>query len=155
MSESASLKETPGKRSSSRRDFLRVSAAGLAVPIAGVAFASCSTGSAESAAGAAVEAEEAGTGGEPAPSPPPGKSARELADEMDLMHEAGVKSFPAKTAGKGNQILEPRIERGVKVFELTAAKIQWEAEVRKFVEAWAYNGQVPGIQIRVREGDKV
>jgi FtsP/CotA-like multicopper oxidase with cupredoxin domain len=43
----------------------------------------------------------------------------------------------------------------VKVFHLTASKIQWETEPGKKVEAWAYNGQVPGPQIRMREGDRV
>jgi FtsP/CotA-like multicopper oxidase with cupredoxin domain len=74
---------------------------------------------------------------------------------MDKMHEAGVKAFPAKTAGKGNQLMAPRIENGVKIFELTAEKIQWEVAPGQMVEAWAYNKQVPGPQIRVREGDKV
>jgi FtsP/CotA-like multicopper oxidase with cupredoxin domain len=77
------------------------------------------------------------------------------AETMDKMHEAGVKAFPAKTAGKGNQPMQPRIEKGVKVFELTAEKIQWEIAPAQMVEAWAYNNQVPGPQIRVREGDRV
>jgi FtsP/CotA-like multicopper oxidase with cupredoxin domain len=77
------------------------------------------------------------------------------AETMDKMHEAGVKAFPAKTSGKGNQLLTPRIEKGVKIFELTAEKIQWETAPGQMVEAWAYNKQVPGPQIRVREGDRV
>jgi FtsP/CotA-like multicopper oxidase with cupredoxin domain len=77
------------------------------------------------------------------------------ADAMDAMHEKGIKAFPAKTAGKGGQLLAPRIEKGVKIFEVTAKKIQWETEPGKLVEAWAYNEQVPGPQIRVREGDRV
>lgn len=82
-------------------------------------------------------------------------SALANANAMDAMHERDIKSFPAKTTGKGNQLLAPRIEDGVKIFELTAKKIQWETEPGKFVEAWAYNDQVPGPQIRVREGDRV
>ena len=77
------------------------------------------------------------------------------ADAMDAMHEKGIKAFPAKTAGKGGQLLTPRIDKGVKIFEVTAKKIQWETEPGKLVEAWAYNDQVPGPQIRVREGDRV
>lgn len=77
------------------------------------------------------------------------------ADAMDKMHEAGVKAFPAKTAGKGNQLLSPRIEKGFKIYDLTASKIQWETMPGQKVEAWAYNGQVPGPQIRVRQGDRV
>jgi FtsP/CotA-like multicopper oxidase with cupredoxin domain len=43
----------------------------------------------------------------------------------------------------------------VKVFELTAREIQWEVEPGRMLPAMAYNGQVPGPQIRVREGDRV
>ena len=63
---------------------------------------------------------------------------------MDAMHETGVKAFPAKTEGKGNQLLEPRLEGGVKVYELTAEEIEWEVEPGRRVKAWTYNGQVPG-----------
>lgn len=74
---------------------------------------------------------------------------------MDDAHEKGVKAFPAKTAGKGNQLLEPRMDGRTKVYELTAKKIQWEVEPGRMIEAWAYNEQIPGPQIRVREGDRV
>jgi FtsP/CotA-like multicopper oxidase with cupredoxin domain len=77
------------------------------------------------------------------------------ADAMDELHEKGVKAFPAKTAGKGNQLLKPRLDGDVKVFELNAKKIQWEVEPGRMIEAWAYNEQIPGPQIRVREGDRV
>jgi len=77
------------------------------------------------------------------------------ADAMDAMHEKGIKAFPAKTAGKGAQPFEPKIIGGVKVYEITAKKIKWETEPGKLVEAWAYNDQVPGPTIRVKEGDKV
>ncbi len=90
----------------------------------------------------------------PAPSAPPtGMSA----DEMDAMHEAGVKAFVAgvKTEGVGNQPLQPRIENGVKVFELTCKPMSWEYDAGKRVDAWTYNGQVPGPEIRITEGDTV
>ena len=74
---------------------------------------------------------------------------------MDAMHEKGVKAFPAKTDGKGNQLLRPRIEKGVNVYDLTCEEIQWEVEPGRRIKAWAYNNQVPGPQIRVREGDRV
>jgi len=69
--------------------------------------------------------------------------------------EAVMKAFPAKTAGKGNQILEPRLDGATKVFDLTASVVQWEVSPGQRVEAWTFNGQVPGPQIRVREGDRV
>ncbi|MGI8509913.1 MAG: multicopper oxidase family protein [Gemmatimonadaceae bacterium] len=82
-------------------------------------------------------------------------STRAAADAMDKMHESVMKAFPAKTKGKGNQLLHPRMEGNVKVFDLTALKAQWETEPGKTIEAWTYNGMVPGPQIRVREGDRV
>lgn len=82
-------------------------------------------------------------------------SAAAAADAMDSMHEAGVKAFPAKTTGKGNQLFDPVIESGVKTYRLTARKIQWETAPGQTVEAWAYNDQVPGPQLRVKEGDRV
>ncbi len=38
---------------------------------------------------------------------------------------------------------------------LTASEIEWELQPGTPVRAWAYNGQVPGPEIRVREGDRV
>jgi FtsP/CotA-like multicopper oxidase with cupredoxin domain len=84
-----------------------------------------------------------------------GAAALANADAMDAMHEKGIKAFPAKTAGMGNQLMQPTMDKGVKVFELTAKKMQWETEPGHMVEAWAYNDQVPGPQIRVKEGDRV
>ena len=76
-------------------------------------------------------------------------------EEMDKAHEEGVKAFPAKTEGIGGQQLEPKIVDGVKVFELTAKAIKWEVSPGKFVDSYAYNGQVPGPEMRVNQGDKV
>jgi FtsP/CotA-like multicopper oxidase with cupredoxin domain len=83
------------------------------------------------------------------------QAATAAAEQMDKMHEAGVKAFPAKTAGKGNQPFAPRVENGVKIFELTAKKVRWETMPGLTVDAWVYNDQLPGPQIRVREGDRV
>jgi FtsP/CotA-like multicopper oxidase with cupredoxin domain len=59
----------------------------------------------------------------------------------------------APLATKGNQPLEPKLVDGVKVFELTASVVQWEVVPGEFVEAYAYNGMVPGPLLRVTEGD--
>jgi FtsP/CotA-like multicopper oxidase with cupredoxin domain len=82
-------------------------------------------------------------------------TAATAAEAMDAMHEKGIKAFPAKTEGKGNQLLAPRVEKGVKIYDLTASVVQWEVEPGRKVEAWTYNGVVPAPQIRVREGDRV
>ncbi|GMU39712.1 MAG: hypothetical protein AMXMBFR23_05780 [Chloroflexota bacterium] len=77
------------------------------------------------------------------------------AEEMDALHLAVIAEFPAATEGLGNQPMEPVIVDGVKVFELTASEVQWEVEPGKFRAAMAYNGQVPGPEIRVDLGDQV
>jgi len=79
-------------------------------------------------------------------------------DEMDAMHAEGVKAFvegTAKTAGLGGQPLEFEMDGDTKVFRLTCQAIQWEFAPGKFADAFAYNGVVPGPEIRVTEGDKV
>ncbi|MDP9357430.1 MAG: multicopper oxidase domain-containing protein [Chloroflexota bacterium] len=40
-------------------------------------------------------------------------------------------------------------------FVLTAEEVDWEIMPGVVVQAWAYNGQVPGPELRVREGDTV
>ena len=132
----------------SRRDFLRKGAA-AAVALPAIASLGACTETAPAAARTPPS-----TSTQPPP-PAPVLSVRDKADEMDAMHEKGIKAFPAKTEGKGNQMMEPRLDKGVKVFELTAEEIQWETEPGRKVKAWAYNGQVPGPQIRVHEGDRV
>jgi FtsP/CotA-like multicopper oxidase with cupredoxin domain len=146
-------------RRESRRSFLRH---GALAALAGTALAACKPSKAQQAAQIAA----------PPPAPPAPKGAtgtdaytatanvaanseRAAADEMDRMHEAGIKAFPAKTSGKGNELLVPTMDGRVKVFNLTARKAKWETEPGKFADAWTYNGMVPGPQIRVREGDRV
>lgn len=77
------------------------------------------------------------------------------ADEMAQGHLEGVQAFPAETEAQGNQPLEPAIQEGVNIFQLTARVVQWEISPGVFKEAFAYNGQVPGPEIRVHEGDRV
>ena len=139
------------KAKTSRRGFLRDgSVAALAVGVAGA----CKPQAAKSAA--ATNVQPGGqTGGTMGPHDTASGSALATADAMDAMHEKGIKAFPAKTAGLGNQLMQPKLDKGVKVFELTAKRIQWETEPGRTVEAWSYNDQVPGPQIRVREGDRV
>ncbi|MDA1239337.1 MAG: multicopper oxidase domain-containing protein, partial [Chloroflexi bacterium] len=89
------------------------------------------------------------------PSHTPATPGVMTADEMDALHMAVIAAFPAETQGKGNLPMEPVIVDGVKVFELTATELDWEVEPGKFRKAMAYNGQVPGPQIRVDLGDTV
>jgi FtsP/CotA-like multicopper oxidase with cupredoxin domain len=80
-----------------------------------------------------------------------GMSVQEMLDG----HREGVEAFPAETEALGNQLLEPTIEDGVKVFELTAEEVRWETKPGTFVDAMGFNGTVPGPELRVYQGDKV
>ena len=133
----------------SRRNFLTTSAV---VALGAGALAACKPESAEHAE-ATKSAPTGGTMG--AHDTSAGAAAQTAAEQMDAMHEKGIKAFPAKTAGKGNQLLEPRMDKGVKVYEMTCKVVQWEVEPGRMATAWTYNGVVPGPQIRVREGDRV
>jgi manganese oxidase len=84
-----------------------------------------------------------------------GSSGAMSAEQMASMHEASMKAFPAKTQGLGGQLLVPTMENGGKVFHLMAMPMRWEVSPGQFVTAWAYNEQVPGPQIRVRQGDRI
>jgi FtsP/CotA-like multicopper oxidase with cupredoxin domain len=133
---------------STRRDFVRLSALGLAIP----ALAACDPTGSENKP---VKAESPAAGVTAAAAPKAELTAKQKSDEMDRMHEAGIKAFPAKTEGKGNQPLVSKMVGGVRVFEITVGKVQWEVDPGNRVEAWTYNGVVPGPQIRVKEGERV
>ncbi|MCL6442334.1 MAG: multicopper oxidase domain-containing protein [Alicyclobacillus sp.] len=55
----------------------------------------------------------------------------------------------------GLRLLPYTMEGGYKVFHLTAEPVWWEPSPGQKVEAWAYDGSVPGPEIRVNTGDKV
>jgi FtsP/CotA-like multicopper oxidase with cupredoxin domain len=55
----------------------------------------------------------------------------------------------------GAQTLLPRIENGVKVFELETSVIRWQILPNVSVNAYAFNGQVPGPTLRFHQGDRV
>ena len=75
--------------------------------------------------------------------------------EMLDGHRSSVEAFPAKTEGAGNEPLEPRVDHGTKVFELTAEEVSWETKPGVFVDAMGFNGTVPGPELRVQRGDHV
>jgi FtsP/CotA-like multicopper oxidase with cupredoxin domain len=77
-------------------------------------------------------------------------------EALDEAMTQSILAFPAETEGKGNEPLEPTIlPDGTKEFHLTSAITPWEVEPGKFVDAWTYNGMVPGPLIRVDLGDEV
>ncbi|MBK9713756.1 MAG: multicopper oxidase domain-containing protein [Kouleothrix sp.] len=142
-------KTTSAGSSVSRRLFLKGASIGVGVPVVGGILTACS-GTPTAAQSPTAAAADHDMTAEP-------QAGGMTVEQMDAMHEAGVKAFLAgvKTEGKGNQPLEPKLDNGVKVFELTATVVQWEYDAGKKAEAWVYNGQLPGPEIRVTEGDKV
>lgn len=56
---------------------------------------------------------------------------------------------------RGDRELEPRIENGVKVFDLETSVIRWAILPDVKVDAYAINGQVPGPRLHIRQGDRV
>jgi manganese oxidase len=162
----------------SRRRFLAgaVGAGGLGVLVAcgnqvgSLQSAPYATNAARNAASQPVTASTAG-GATPAatmdampgmvassPSTAAGATAAPAKDwqAMNQMHEAGVKTFLAQPKTiRGGQRMEYTLQDGIKVFDVIAKKVQWEVTPGQMVEAYTYNGVVPGPEIRVTEGDKV
>jgi uncharacterized cupredoxin-like copper-binding protein len=110
-----------------------------------------------------ADGDVSGSGGLSSSGPPPAEgghaghdmSASEMAKMSEAM-DASIADYPAKTKGTGNPVLEPRRRAGgVKEFDLTAEVTPWEVEPGTTVDAWTYNGSVPGPQIHVAVGDKV
>ena len=86
----------------------------------------------------------------------PAAGAMSAADAMDAMHGRGSRRSPRRPPGRATVLLAAALVDGVKVYELTAQRDPVGGRARdRRVEALAYNGQVPGPQIRVREGDRV
>src|SRR5918997_397586 len=86
-------------------------------PATGAGSADGNRSAANAAKPGATQADSDHSGGSTAPHPSTPANPRAAADAMDAMHEKGVKAFPAKTEGKGNQPFQPRMDGGVKVFE--------------------------------------
>ena len=101
--------------------------------------------------GGSAEGEAAGHGGHGA------EMTDEEAAALDQAMMDSMAAYPAETEGVGNQPLEPAeiMADGTKRFELSAEIVDWEVEPGKFVEAWTYNGMVPGPYIKVDVGDKL
>ncbi len=74
--------------------------------------------------------------------------------EMSAVDPRDV-SFTAPVDGRGDQPLQPRLEEGVKVFELSASVIRWNILPDEQVMAYAFNQQIPGPRVQIVEGDRV
>jgi len=80
----------------------------------------------------------------------PGRAMRDMAAV-----DPTTVSYRAPAEARGDQPLEPRIENGVKVFDLEASVIEWNILPYERVAAYAFNHQVPGPRINLTEGDHV
>jgi FtsP/CotA-like multicopper oxidase with cupredoxin domain len=80
----------------------------------------------------------------------PAQAMREMA-----AIDPGEVSYEAPAGARGDRSLEPKIENGVKVFDLGVSVVEWNILPDQSVEAYAFNRQVPGPRIRVTEGDRV
>lgn len=80
----------------------------------------------------------------------PGEAMR----DMSAVDPRAV-SYVAPPDARGDQVLEPHLDHGVKVFDLDASVIKWSILPHKQVMAYAFNRQVPGPRIRVAEGDRI
>ncbi|HEX6968948.1 MAG TPA: multicopper oxidase domain-containing protein [Micromonosporaceae bacterium] len=77
-------------------------------------------------------------------------------EAMDKLMAERDRAFPAETAGRGAPDLAPEIlPDGTRQFTLTAKIAKWELEPGKTVDAWTFNGTVPGPTLKVAVGDKV
>jgi FtsP/CotA-like multicopper oxidase with cupredoxin domain len=109
--------------------------------------------------GAARLAPVLGASGAPVPPLPNHPTRQEMTpEEMDAMHEAGVKQFVANI-GKDDKFwgvqMPFTMDGDVKVFKVTVTEGKWTVAPGIEVDALMYNGRVPGEVIRVTEGDKV
>lgn len=64
-------------------------------------------------------------------------------------------TYTAPPDAKGDQLLQPRVENGIKVFDIEASIIRWNILPNVAVEAYAYNRQVPGPRLQLTEGEHV
>jgi FtsP/CotA-like multicopper oxidase with cupredoxin domain len=118
------------------------------------------SGHADAGMKAELEVKDEGGASAAAATPtPPGHSGHTSAEwaqmTADMLETMGA--FPAETAGVGNEPLAPTEVRedGTKVFDLDMRVADWEVEPGKVVDAFTFNGMVPGPRIDLEVGDTV
>lgn len=74
--------------------------------------------------------------------------------DMAAVDPRGVKAS-YDLAAKGDQDLPFRMENGVKIFDLRPSVIRWHILPNVTVDAYAYNGEIPGPRIHIRQGDRI
>jgi len=64
-------------------------------------------------------------------------------------------SYQADPNAQGDQVMPPRLEGDAKVFDLEVSVVKWWILPDKSVLAYAFNHQVPGPRLALRQGDHV
>ncbi|MCL6445085.1 MAG: multicopper oxidase domain-containing protein [Alicyclobacillus sp.] len=85
----------------------------------------------------------------------PGGVYGPFGSNKDQIESLGTGSKGEPILPDGIRLLPYTMQGGFKVFHLTAEPVWWETSPGHKVEAWAYNGTVPGPEIRVNVNDKV
>ena len=146
-----------------RRGFLRkAGVVGAALPVAGglIAAACYEDPSGQKLEPTGVPASNVKPNPNPATQPGTPGAVSEEWKKIDADHQAGVVNFlknqkEALTEGRGNVPLEPRIENGVKVWDLTVDEVDWEVSPGQVEKARGYNKMIPGPILRGTVGDRV
>jgi manganese oxidase len=80
------------------------------------------------------------------------------ADDMDAMHEKGVKFF-LDNIGKDKDFwgveMPSRMEGQTRIFDVECTEGQWQVSEGQTINAMLYNGRVPGPIMRVKQGENV
>src|SRR5436190_17286223 len=129
------MSELFGDRRLGRRKFLKSAGViGATLPVAsGLIAGACYNDPTGSKAELGVPASQVKPAASPAKSAgtATAASASSAADQIDIDHKQGILDFLKNqtdplTKGKGNQPLAPRLENGVKVWDLTMDELDWE-----------------------------
>jgi FtsP/CotA-like multicopper oxidase with cupredoxin domain len=80
----------------------------------------------------------------------PGEAMLDMAavDPRDVVARLGLDA-------RGDRELVPRVEDGVKSFDLETSVIRWSILPGVMVDAYAFNAQVPGPRLHFRQGDHI
>jgi FtsP/CotA-like multicopper oxidase with cupredoxin domain len=81
-------------------------------------------------------------------------------DDLDAltkrtMGERHLRDVEVRGPKDATRDLEGSIVDGIRTFELTARPVRWEYRAGQSVAVWAYDGQVPGPTLHMREGERV
>uniref|UniRef100_UPI002ADD4769 multicopper oxidase domain-containing protein n=1 Tax=Tepidiforma sp. TaxID=2682230 RepID=UPI002ADD4769 len=150
----------PAQRLDRRRFLKRAGVVGAAIPVAGALISSACY---EDPTGQKAEPTGVGSGNvKPGPTPASGgeNASQQRWQKIDADHQKGVLDFLRNqkaplTKGRGNVPLEPRIENGVKVWDLTIDEVDWEVVPGQVEKARGYNKMIPGPILRGKVGDRV